>query len=81
MFPFIKIISSRNLIGLSEHEMVSYIKGMFMEAYISEEAILILDDIEGLIFLFNVGPMYSNVILQALKVLIKEVNKKKIFVF
>lgn len=81
MFPFIKIISPRDIIGLSEHEKVNYIKDRFMDAYKSEEAIIILDDIEGLIDFVNIGPRFSNAILQALKIFIKEENKKKVFVF
>lgn len=81
MFPFIKIISPRNIIGLSEHEKVNYIKDRFMDAYRSEEAIIILDDIEGLIDFVNIGPRFSNAILQCLKIFVKEENKKKIFVF
>lgn len=81
MFPFIKIISPRNIIGLSEHDKVNYIKEKFMDAYKSEEAIIILDDIEGLIDFVNIGPRFSNSVLQALKIFIKEEDKKKIFVF
>lgn len=81
MFPFIKIISPRDIIGLSEYEKVNYIKGKFMDAYKSEEAIIILDDIEGLIDFVNIGPRFSNAVLQALKIFIKEESRKKMFVF
>ncbi|KAF9764970.1 Vesicular-fusion protein sec18 [Nosema granulosis] len=81
MFPFIKMISPRNIIGLSEYDKVNYIKNKFMDAYKSEESIIILDDIEGLIDFVNIGPRFSNSILQALKIFIKEEDKKKLFVF
>jgi vesicle-fusing ATPase len=81
MFPFIKMISPRNIIGLSEYEKVNYIKNKFLDAYKSEESIIILDDIEGLIDFVNIGPRFSNAILQALKIFIKEEDKKKLFVF
>ncbi|EEQ82788.1 hypothetical protein NCER_100455 [Vairimorpha ceranae BRL01] len=81
MFPFIKMISPRNIIGLSEYEKVNYIKNKFLDAYKSEESIIILDDIEGLIDFVNIGPRFSNAILQAIKIFIKEEDKKKLFVF
>jgi vesicle-fusing ATPase len=81
MFPFIKMISPRNIIGLSEYEKVNYIKNKFMDAYKSQESIIILDDIEGLIDFVNIGPRFSNSILQALKIFIKEEDKNKLFVF
>ncbi|AFN82751.1 Cdc48-like AAA ATPase [Encephalitozoon romaleae SJ-2008] len=81
MFPFIKIISPRDIIGLSEYEKVNYIKEKFMDAYKSEESIIILDDIEGLIDFVNIGPRFSNSVLQALKIFIKEESRKKMFVF
>ncbi|KAH9411864.1 AAA ATPase [Ordospora pajunii] len=80
MYPFIKIISPRDIIGLSEHEKVNYVKDRFMDAYKSEEAIVILDDIESLIDFVNIGPRFSNAVLQALKIFIKEESKKKVFV-
>ncbi|WUR02458.1 vesicle-fusing ATPase (NSF) [Vairimorpha necatrix] len=81
LFPFIKMISPRNIIGLSEYEKVNYIKNKFMDAYKSEESIVILDDIEGLIDFVNIGPRFSNAILQCIKIFIKEEDKKKLFVF
>lgn len=81
MFPFIKMISPINIIGLSEYDKVNYIKAKFQDAYKSEESIIILDDIEGLIDFVNIGPRFSNSILQALKIFIKEEYKKKLFVF
>jgi vesicle-fusing ATPase len=81
MFPFVKMISPRHIIGLGEHEKINYIKDKFEDGYKSEEAIIILDDIEGLIDYVDVGPRFSNAVLQALKMYIKEENKKKMFVF
>jgi vesicle-fusing ATPase len=56
------------------------VKDRFMDAYKSEEAIVILDDIESLIDFVNIGPRFSNAVLQALKIFIKEESKKKVFV-
>lgn len=80
-FPFIKIISPRQLVGMSESEKVNYIKDRFSDAYKSEEACIILDDLEGLIEFVNIGPRFSNAILQAIKIFVKAGDKKKLFVF
>ncbi|KAM0680422.1 transport between ER and Golgi ATPase protein [Glugoides intestinalis] len=79
-FPFIKIISPRHMVGLSEWEKVNYIKEKFMDAYKSEEAIIILDDIEGLIEFVGIGPRFSNSILQAIKIFVKADDRNKLFV-
>lgn len=79
-FPFIKIISPRHMVGMSENEKVNFIKEKFMDAYKSEEAIIILDDIEGLIEYVNIGPRFSNSILQAIKIFVKAEDKNKLFV-
>ena len=83
-FPFIKLISPKDLVGLSEFEKVIYIKSKFNDAYKSEESIIILDEIESLIEYVDIGPRFSNNILQALKIFIKnesEKNNNKTFVF
>lgn len=81
MFPFIKIISPRHLVGLAEYEKVHYIKDCFLNAYKSEEACIILDDLEGLIEFVDIGPRFLNPILQAIKIFTKAEEKKKLFVF
>ncbi|CAG2107826.1 unnamed protein product, partial [Medioppia subpectinata] len=80
-FPFIKIISPKDLVGMNEYEKVNFIKGRFSDAYKSEESIIILDEIESLIEYVNIGPRFSNIVLQALKIFIKHEGKKKLFVF
>ncbi|ORE00498.1 SEC18 [Hepatospora eriocheir] len=79
-FPFIKIIKPKDLVGLPEHEKVNYIKAKFNDAYKSEESIIVLDEIESLIEYVNIGPRFSNNILQALKIFIKEESDNKLFV-
>lgn len=83
-FPFIKFITPRDLVGLSDFEKVSHIKEKFSDAYKSEEAIIILDEIESLIEYVGIGPRFSNNVLQALKIFIKNESNKtnsKVFVF
>lgn len=79
-FPFVKIISPRHMVGMSENEKVNFIKDKFMDAYKSAESVIILDDIEGIIEYVSIGPRFSNSILQALKIFIKAEDKNKIYV-
>ncbi|KAF7684772.1 Vesicle-fusing ATPase [Astathelohania contejeani] len=79
-FTFVKMICPRDMVGLSDFEKVHFIKDRFMDAYKSEESIIILDDIESLIDYVSIGPRFSNSILQALKIFIKSEEKNKLFV-
>lgn len=79
-FPFIKIISPRHMVGMGENEKVNYIKDKFMDAYKSEESLIILDDIEGIIEYVGIGPRFSNSILQCLKIFIKAEDRNKLYV-
>lgn len=80
-FPYVKMISPKNIIGLSEYEKVRYIKDTFADSYKSTESIIILDDLENLIEYVAIGPRFSNTILQALKIFIKTEDRNKLFVF
>ncbi|EJW04069.1 hypothetical protein EDEG_01645 [Edhazardia aedis USNM 41457] len=79
-FPFVKMISPKNLVGLSENEKVNYIKEKFIDAYKSQESLIILDEIESLIDFVSIGPRFSNNILQAIKIFVKNEEKNKLFV-
>lgn len=65
-FPFIRMISSDELIGMSESAKVQYIDNTFCDAYKSPLNILIVDDIEAIIDYVPIGPRFSSVILRAL---------------
>ncbi len=65
-FPFIRMISSDELIGMSESAKVQYIDNTFRDAYKSPLNILIVDDIEAIIDYVPIGPRFSSVILRAL---------------
>ncbi|KAG0416366.1 Vesicle-fusing ATPase, partial [Dictyocoela roeselum] len=79
-FPFVKMISPKNLIGLCEIEKVNYIKDKFMDAYKSEFSVIILDEIESLVDFVDIGPRFITSILQALKIFIKAEEKNKLLV-
>jgi len=71
-FPFVKMISPENFVGVSEYGKISEIVKTFDDAYKSNLSLIILDDIERLFEFIHIGPRFSNPILQALLVLIKK---------
>jgi len=75
-FSFIKLISAESFVGYHETGKIDSIVSIFNDAYRSEQALIILDDIERIMEYVNIGPRFSNAILQALMVLIKKVPTK-----
>ena len=71
-FPFVKICSPEAMVGYTEQSKCQIIRKMFDDAYKSPLSCLIIDDIERLIDYAPVGPKYSNLVLQALLVLLKK---------
>ncbi|XP_046638787.1 vesicle-fusing ATPase 1-like [Daphnia pulicaria] len=69
-FPFIKICSPDDMIGFSESAKVLQIRKFFDDAYRSELSCIIVDDIERLLDYGAIGPRYSNLVLQALLLLL-----------
>lgn len=75
-FPFIKIISAEDMVGYSESSKCGLITKVFEDAYKSPLSIIILDNIERLLEYVNIGPRFSNLILQTLLVLLKRIPPK-----
>lgn len=71
-FPYVKIISADKMVGYSEQTICTQINKIFHDAYKSPLSIIVVDSIERLIQLVHIGPRFSNLILQALLVLIKK---------
>ena len=71
-YPFMKIISSEKLIGFDERGKCDHITRVFNDAYKSPLSIIVLDNLERLIEYVNIGPRFSNTILQTLLVLIRK---------
>jgi vesicle-fusing ATPase len=69
-FPFIKLVSSENMIGFSEMAKIQYLQKVFTDAYKSPLNIVVIDNLERIIEWSNIGPRFSNPITQALLVLI-----------
>lgn len=71
-FPFARIISPDQLVGLSEFSKCARIKEVFSDAYRSPLSCIVLDDLERLIEYVGVGPRFANTVLQTLLVLLKK---------
>ncbi|XP_041829150.1 vesicle-fusing ATPase-like isoform X2 [Melanotaenia boesemani] len=71
-FPFIKICSPDKMIGFSEIAKCQAIKKIFEDAYKSQLSCVVVDDIERLLDYVPIGPRFSNLVLQALLVLLKK---------
>jgi len=75
-FPFVRVVSSDNFVGMSENSKVSAIVKIFDDAYKTKMSCIILDDLERLCEFVPIGPRFSNTVLQALMVLIKRPHPK-----
>ena len=82
--PYIKFITPENYIGYTENAKINAIVKCFDDAYHSPISCIVLDNIERLIEFVDIGtainqlgPRFSNVVLQALLVLIKKAPKYK----
>ncbi|KAK1331259.1 hypothetical protein QTO34_009210 [Cnephaeus nilssonii] len=71
-FPFIKICSPDKMIGFSETAKCQSMKKIFDDAYKSQLSCVVVDDIERLLDYVPIGPRFSNLVLQALLVLLKK---------
>lgn len=69
-FPFIKLISAGNMVGFSEMAKIQYMNNVFLDAYKSPMNIVVIDAIERIIEWTDIGPRFSNPVLQAIMVLI-----------
>ncbi|XP_032812857.1 vesicle-fusing ATPase [Petromyzon marinus] len=81
-FPFIKLCSPDKMIGFSENAKCQAIKKTFDDAYKSQLSCVVVDDIERLLDYVPIGPRFSNLVLQALLVLLKKTppNGRKLLI-
>ncbi|KAG1671427.1 Vesicle-fusing ATPase 1 [Nymphon striatum] len=77
-FPFVKICSPEDMIGYTESAKCMAIKKLFDDAYKSPLSCIVVDNIERLLDYGPIGPRYSNLVLQALLVLMKK-DPPKVF--
>lgn len=74
--PFVKFVSSEDLIGKPDFYKVNYIVKCFEDAYKSKNSVIILDDLERLCEYVEIRKSVSNSILQAIMVLLKKLPQK-----
>lgn len=70
-FPYVKLISPEAFLGMPELNKAQAIYQIFEDSYKSPLSCIIIDDLERIIDYVNVGPRFSNTVLQALLVLCK----------
>ncbi|CAG5130718.1 unnamed protein product [Candidula unifasciata] len=70
--PFMKLCTPENMIGYTEAAKCQVIKKIFDDAYKSPLSCIVMDDIERLLDYVPVGPRFSNLVLQAMLVLLKK---------
>lgn len=69
-FPFIKLISPENMVGMGESQKIAYLNKVFNDSYKSPLSIIVVDSIEKIVEWAPIGPRFSNSVLQALSVLL-----------
>lgn len=69
-FPFIKVCSPDDMVGYSETAKCMQLRKVFDDAYRSPLSCIIIDNIERLLDYSPIGVRYSNLVLQALLVLL-----------
>ena len=75
-FPFIKMISTDDMVGMNEAQKISHISKVFMDAYKSTLSLVIIDSIELILEWVGVGPRFSNPIFQTLVSLLRKTPPK-----
>lgn len=71
-FLCVRVLSPENFIGITENTRVAKINQAFEDCYRSKSSLLIIDDLESFIEYVDVGPRFSNAVLQALIVLFRK---------
>ncbi|KAF2436294.1 AAA-domain-containing protein [Tothia fuscella] len=66
-FPYIKLISPKNMIGMNDAMKVQQLDKIFRDADKSVLSVVVIDDIEGLLDWVPIGPRFSNTVLSALR--------------
>lgn len=71
-FPFVKLVTAENMTGMGEQQKVSHIQQVFADAYRSETSVVVIDDIETIIEWSDVGPRFSNLLVNSLRTMIRQ---------
>jgi len=76
-FPFIKLVTSQDMVGFSEMQKVNQLEKIFRDSDKSRLSVVVVDDIELLVDWNPIGPRFSNFVLSALKSLLKRKPPKE----
>jgi len=71
-YPFIKLISPEDMMGMSEAAKIAHMTKIFMDAYKSPLSVVVMDSIERIVEWVPIGPRFSNPILQTLVTLLRK---------
>lgn len=75
-FPFVRLVSPESYVGYSEVAKCQALAKVFDDAHKSSLSVVVLDNIERMIDYSPIGPRFSNIVLQTLMVLTKQVPPK-----
>lgn len=75
-FPFVRLVSPEAYVGYSEVAKCQALAKVFDDAHKSSLSVIVLDNIERMIEYSPIGPRFSNIVLQTLMVLTKQVPPK-----
>lgn len=70
-FPFLKVISTTQMVGYGENAKCNLVRKVFDDAYKSPLSAIVLDDLERIIEYVHLGPRFSNPLLQTLLTLVR----------
>lgn len=71
-YPFIKLCSPNDMVGFNEAMKIDHMRRIFENAYKSPLSVVVIDNIESIVEWVDVGPRFSNSVLQALMVLVRK---------
>ena len=71
-FPFCRFITPELFIGMNEQQKCEKIKTVFDQAHKSSLGMIVIDDLEQIIDYVDIGPRFSNSVLQTLKICLKK---------
>lgn len=75
-FPFVRFVTPESYVGFSEAGKCQALAKVFDDAHKSALSVIVLDNIERMIEYSPIGPRFSNIVLQTLMVLTKQVPAK-----
>ena len=71
-YPFIKLITSDDMVGFNEASKIQHLTKTFMDAYKSPMSVIVIDNVERIVEWVPIGPRFSNPVLQTLMVLLRK---------